>query len=268
MIGPDLQIGTGGRDLLDEQPGGKADEGQKDEDHGDPLEVRFLKGIFAETEGFAQEVRNDHAENDRNERRHFDNPVAPGQAPERQDFRQNPVLARAEKAALRRHEKKHADGGVERPVRGVLDPRVEVERNSSDRHDEDFGDLGPEDHMALAETVRERPAPAGENKVGNGEERRDDGGPSSSVALRFGRADQNEKDQDLLEDVVAERALKLEADQPPKAALAALGFLAGRELFLARNGLCRRTIHPACRAFLSGLTGAYHYRAARQDRNL
>src|SRR5580658_1749290 len=152
--------------------------------------------------------RPDHrAGNNRDERRQFKNPVAPGQQFVRKHFGKQTVFCGTEKGRLRARQKNHG----ECHARAAVGKRVEREK-----HRENFEDLRGHGYGSFAEAVRQIAARHGKQQEGHGEQVSDV--KNQQVFLRIGGiGSEDKKNDEKLQAVVVERALKLRGDQAPKA---------------------------------------------------
>ena len=193
--------------------GEKSEHRQRDEDDaGQPL-------LAAKTPG--HERRRDRAEDDGRERAEFQHAVAPRKFPFGQQLRQQAVFGRAEKRAVNAHQKNTAEQRPASPQRGrhavvqqLLLPREARER---EQHHQHFKSFDADGNRPLAETVGQKTARHGKHDERQREQRADEFADFVLLGERHVQADEHEDDE-IFQDVVAERALKLRDDERPETA--------------------------------------------------
>ena len=114
---------------------------------------------------------------------------------------------------------------------------MEGEAGDSDRGDGDLGELEPLRHQGLVVAVGELAAERGKEEVGRDEDRR--GERDERLGIRPADVEQDEKDERVLEEVIAEGRKKLGPEQGRKAPRhqqrRGHGFSAGSNGRAARN---------------------------------
>jgi len=179
-----------------------------------PKEEKVARVHLFSVELLGQGRAGDGAENDGQEGAEFDDAVAPGEAFYREQFGEQAVFGGAEKSGLGRDQSQRGEGDRQ-PVRG--------EASGGDEHRGDFHRLGEDGDLAFAEPVREPAAGHAEEDEGNGKQQRGHGDEALALIFAEAHAD-DDGEQQITQDVIAECALKLGDDEGPESAGAADGF--------------------------------------------
>src|SRR5271170_1673966 len=198
-IPAELFRGVGGGHARDSETGGEAEESAAEEyDSGHGFVIAIV---------FGEEAGGHYGADAADERAEFDDPVAPGKAALRQDFRQQAVFRGAEERGLRADQKY---GGTFQ--RQILQPQAQ----DSDAHYENFHQLGADHDAAFAVTVGEVAAGEREENKGEREECANDEDEEIALVLSEVHRDDEVNDEEFY-GVVVEGVLKLGDDQAPEA---------------------------------------------------
>ena len=215
----------GGRHVVDAEAGYEADS-RKTQQH-------VTRNYFAPGELLTHPRADDRTNDDGQKRPQLDDAIAPRQSFLRQQFRKKAILRRPEECGLTRHQRERDQRKRER-VRG--------EAGCRQQHRSEFHDLGPDRDPSLAEVVRQPAAGHAEDQKRHREQKGDHRDKGLALGLRHVHPD-DDREQQIAQDVVAEGALKLRCNQRPKAAATARRSGGGRAGPVCHNGITRSSVH-------------------------
>ncbi len=175
----------------------------------------------------------DRTQDDGEKRVKLDDAVAPRQAFLWQQLREQTIFRRPEQRGLTGHQRERDQRKRE---------RVRREAGCGEQHRSELHDLGPDRDLAFAEAIRQPAAGHAQDQERHGEQEGDHRDERLALGLRHVHPD-DDREQQIAQDVVGERALELRGNQRPEAAAAAL-FSAGRRACeVSHNGITRNRVH-------------------------